>query len=184
MKTRPGIAGYSVRCSIACLSAGLALTVPLVASGLEPPKIGVMDFQEVALGSKAGKAAKARLEKLAEKLQKEMRAEQAKLLAHRKEYEATASRSTAAEQQARTEALERDEAIFQRLLDDKTEELKEAETNSIQELADRFDRILKTYAAEKGLSVILEAQRPGILYFDKKLDLSPEIIRRFDRSSK
>lgn len=184
MKTRPGIVGCFARCSIACLSAGLALTVPLVASGLEPPKIGVMDFQEVALGSKAGKAAKARLEKLAEKLKQEVKAEEAKLLARQKELEATASRLTPAERQDRAATLERDEAAFQRLLDDKTEELKNAETKSVTELASQIDRILKAYAAEKGFTVILEARRPGILYFDKNLDFSAELIKRFDRTSK
>lgn len=184
MKARPGIAGCFARYSIACLSVGLALSVPSAASGLEPPKIGVVNFQEVALGSKAGKAAKARLEKLAEKLKKEVKAEEAKLLARQKELEATASRLTPAERQDRAATLERDEAAFQRLIDDKTEELKHAETKSVTELASRIDLILKAYAAEKGFTVILEARRPGVLYFDKNLDFSAELIKRFDRTSK
>lgn len=184
MKTRLGIAGCFATCCIACLSAVFTLTVPLVASGLEPPKIGVINFQEIALGSKAGKAAKTRLEKLAEKLKKEVKAEEAKLLARQKELEATASRLTPAERQDRATTLERDDAAFQRLIEDKTEELKNAETKSITELAGRIDRILKAYAAEKGFTVVLEARRPGILYFDKNLDFSAELIKRFDRTAK
>ncbi|MDE2483636.1 MAG: OmpH family outer membrane protein [candidate division NC10 bacterium] len=184
MKIRSGIAGFFARCSIACLSAGLALAVPSAASGQKPQKIGVVNFREVALGSKAGKAAKARLEKMAEKLKKEMKAEEAKLLARQKELESATSRLTPAERQDRSAKLERDEAAFQRLLEDKTETLKNAETESIQELASKFDSMLKAYAVEKGFSVILETQRPGILYFNKNLDLSAEMIKRFDRTSK
>jgi Skp family chaperone for outer membrane proteins len=184
MKTISTVVRFFAGCSIACLSAGVVLAIPFTASGLEPSKIGVLDFREVALGSKAGKAVKAQLEKLAEKLKKEMKAEKDKLLARRKELEATTSRLTPAERQQRAETLERDEAVFQRLLEDKTEELKDAETKSIQELAGRIDLIVTAYAAEKGYSIILEARRPGILYFDKKLDLSTEIIKRFDRTSK
>jgi len=135
MTTRSGIAGFFAMCSIVCLSAGLVLTVPLAASGQEPLKIGILDFREVALGSKAGKTAKARLEKLAEKLKKEMKVEEAKVLARRKDLEAATSRLTPAERQQRAATLDRDEATFQRLLEDKTEELKNAETESIQKLA-------------------------------------------------
>ena len=184
MTTRSGIAGFFAGCSIVCLSTGLILTVPLAASGQERLKIGVLDFREVALGSKAGKTAKARLEKLAEKLKKEMKAEEAKLLARQKDLEAATSRLTPAERQQRAATLEHDKAAFQRLLEDKTEDLRNAETESVTKLAGQIDLILKAYASEKGFSVILEAQRPGILYFDKNLDLSAEIVKRFDRTSK
>lgn len=184
MKTRSRVATVFAGWFIASLSISLGIAAPSAASGQESLKIGVVDFREVALGSKAGKAAKARLEKLAEKLQKEMKAEQAKLIARQKELDAAISRLTVAEREDRTASLERDEATLQRLLEDKTEELKNAETESLQELADRFDGILKAYAVEKGFSVILEARQPGLLYFDKNLDLSTEIIKRFDRSSK
>lgn len=184
MTIRSDIAGFFAKRSIACLSAGLVLTVPLAASGQERPKIGVVNFREVALGSKAGKVAKARLEKLAEKLKKEMKVEEAKLLARQKDLEAATSQLTPAERQHRAATLEHDKAAFQRLLEDKTEELRNAETESVTKLASQIDLILKAYASEKGFSVILEAQRPGILYFDKNLDLSAEIGKRFDRTSK
>lgn len=184
MKTRSGIAGFFAGCAIACLSAGLTITAPSTAFGTESLKIGVVDFRKVVLASKAGKAAKARLEKLAEKVQKEMKAEETKLIARQKELDAAMSRLTVAEREDRTATLERDAATFQGLLNDKTEELKNAETESIQELAGRFEGILKAYATEKGYFVVLEAQRPGLLYFDKNLDLSTEIIKRFDRTSK
>jgi Skp family chaperone for outer membrane proteins len=184
MKTNFSVVGVLGTCSIAFLGAGLTLFDPSAAFGQQLPKIGVVDFREVAFGSKVGKAAKARLEKLAEKLNKEVKAEDAKLLARQKDLEAATSRLTPAERQNRAEALERDEAAFQRRLEDKTEELKKAEADSVAELARQIDLILKAYAAEKGFTVVLEARRPGILYFDKYLDLSAEIIKRFDRVSK
>ncbi|MDE2059426.1 MAG: OmpH family outer membrane protein [candidate division NC10 bacterium] len=184
MKTNVSVVGVLGKCSIAFLSAGLAFSVPSAAFGQQLQKIGVVDFREVAFGSKVGKAAKARLEKLAEKLNKEVKAEDAKLLARQKDLEAATSRLTPAERQNRAATLERDEATFQRLIEDKTEELKKAEAESVTDLARQIDLILKAYAAEKGFTVVLEARRPGILYFAKNLDLSAEIIKRFDRASK
>jgi Skp family chaperone for outer membrane proteins len=184
MTKRSRVATVFVRWLVACLGVSLTATAPSAAAGKESLTIGVVDFREVAVGSKAGKAAKARLEKLAEKLQKEMKAEQATLLARKKELDAAMPRLTVAEREERTASLERDGATFQRLLEDRTEELKNAETQSIQELANRFDPVLKAYAVEKGFSVILEAGQPGLLYFDKSLDVGAEIIKRFDRTSK
>ncbi|PWB78845.1 MAG: hypothetical protein C3F08_07935 [Candidatus Methylomirabilota bacterium] len=183
MKSRSTTASVFVGCAIVCLGMCLAVATA-AAAGKESLKIGVVDFREVVLGSKAGKAAKSRLEKVAEKLQKEMKAEEAKLLARQKELEAAASRLAPAERRDRAATLERDAATFQRLLEDKTEELKNTETESLQKLADQFDSLLKAYATEKGFSVILEAQRPGILYFNKNLDISAEMIKRFDRTVK
>ena len=184
MKPSTSVAAIFAGWFITFLSISLGIAAPPAASGKESLKIGVIDFREVALGSKAGKAAKARLEKLAEKLQQEMKAEQAKLLTRKKELDAAMSRLTVAEREDRIASLERDGATFQRLLEEKTEELKNAETKGIQDLADRFDPIMKAYAVEKSFSVILEAQQPGLLYFDKSLDLSAEIIKRLDRTSK
>lgn len=177
--------GFFQRCVvIVCASAGIALFGPTATYGQKPPKIGVVNFQEVALQSRLGKAAKARLEELADKLRKEVKAEEAKLLAHQKELEANASRLTPAERQRRTEALEREELALKRLIQDKTEELTKAEKDSVVELARQIDPVLKAYAAEKGFVLILEARRPGLLYYDKSLDLSAEIVKRFDKASK
>ncbi|CBE68102.1 exported protein of unknown function [Candidatus Methylomirabilis oxygeniifera] len=181
---RSGVASFFAGCTIACLSAGLTIAAPPVAFATESLKIGVVDFRQVVLASKAGKAAKARLEKLAEKLKKEMKTQEDKLLTRQKELDAAMSRLSVAEREDRTATLERDATTFQGLLNDKTEELKNAETESIQKLAGRFEGILKAYAVEKGYFIVLEAQRPGLLYFDKTLDLSTEIIKRFDRTSK
>ena len=172
---------YSV---VASVSAGITLFVAAAAYGQKPLKIGVVNFQEVALQSKAGKAAKARLQKLADKLRKQVKAEEDKLLAHQKEFEAGASRLTPAERQHRAEALERDELALKRLVQDNTEELTKAEADSVAELARQIDPIVKAYAAEKGFKMILEARRPGLLYFDKNLDITAEIVKRFDQTSK
>lgn len=172
---------YSV---IASVSAGMVLFVTAAAYGQKPLKIGVVNFQEIALQSKAGKATKARLEKLADKLRKQVKAEEDKLLAHQKGFEAGASRLPPAERQHRAEALEHDELALKRLVQDNTEELQKAETEGVAELARQIDPIVKAFAAEKGFTIILESRRPGLLYFDKNLDITAEIVKRFDQASK
>jgi len=185
MKTRSGIVGVFTKWSVlACLSTGAALVVPPAASAQKSLKLGVVNFQEVALQSKAGKAAKARLEKMADQVRKEVRGKEEKLVARQKELETAASRLTPAERQHRAEALEKDELAIKRLIQDKTEELRKAEADSVVELARQIDPILKAYAAEKGFDLILEARRPSLIYYDKNLDITAEIVKRFDHASK
>ena len=178
------MAGFFARCSVACVSAGTVLLIASAAYGEKPSRIGVVNFQEVALQSKAGKAIKARLQEKADRMNKEVKAEESKLLARQKEVEAAAAKLTPAERQRRAEALEKEELALKRLIQDKTEELTKAETDSVIELARQIEPVLKAYAAEKGYSLILEARRPGLLYYDKNLDLTAEIIKRFDQASK
>ncbi len=184
MSARRAMAGFFACCSIACVSAGAALLPASSAYGQKPPKIGVVNFQEVALLSKAGKAARARLQEIADRMKKEVKTEEDKLLAHQKELEAAGAKLSPAERQHRAEALEKEELALKRLMQDKTEELTKAETQSVLELARKIDPVLKAYATEKGYTMILEARRPGLLYYDSNLDVTAEIVKRFDQASK
>ena len=185
MKTGSVLIGFVLRCSVVtCISISLSLVVAAAAYGQKPPKIGVVNFQEVALQSKVGKATKARLEKLADQMQKEVKTEEDKFLARQKAFESKASKLTAAERQNQTDALERESVAIKRLIQDKTEKFRKEEADSVAELSRQITPVIKAFAAEKGYTVILEARRPGLLYYDKNLDLTAEIVKRFDQASK
>jgi Skp family chaperone for outer membrane proteins len=184
MRTGSAPVSLLARWFVVCVSVGIALLVAPATYGQKPPKIGVVNFQDVALQSKAGKAAKARLQEMADRVKKEVKAEEDKLIGHQKQLEAASARLTPAERQHRAEALEREEVALKRLMQDKTEELTKAETDSVIDLARKIEPVLNAYAAEKGYLLILEARRPGLLYYDKNLDLTAEIVKRFDQASK
>jgi Skp family chaperone for outer membrane proteins len=138
----------------------------------------------VALQSKVGKAAKARLEKLADQMQKEVKREEDKLLARQKEFESKASKLTGSDRQHQADALERESVALKRLVQDKTERFRKEEADRVAELSRQIIPIINAYAAEKSYTVILEARRPGLLYYDKHLDITAEIVKRFDQASK
>ena len=185
MKTGSALVGFVVRCSvITCIGAALPLFVAAAAYGQKPPKIGVVNFQEAALQSKIGKAAKARLEKLADQMQKEVKTEEDKFLARQKEFEAKASKLTPAERQNQTDALERDTVTLKRLIQDRTEKFRKEEADSVAALGRQITPVIRAFATEKGYALILESRRPGLLYYDNNLDLTAEIVKRLDQSSK
>jgi Skp family chaperone for outer membrane proteins len=121
---------------------------------------------------------------LADQMQKEVKTEEDKLLARQKAFESKASKLTAAERQNQTDALERESVAIKRLIQDKTEKFRKEEADSVAELSRQITPVIKAFAAEKGYTVILEARRPGLLYYDKNLDLTAEIVKRFDQTSK
>ena len=185
MKTGSALIGFLLRYSIlTCISISLPLFVAAPAYGQKPPKIGVVNFQEVALQSKVGKAVKARLEKLADQMQNEVKTEEDKFLARQKAFETKASKLTAAERQNQTDELERESVAIKRLIQDKTEKFRKEEADNVSELSRQITPVIRAFAAEKGYTVILEARRPGLLYYDKNLDLTAEIVKRFDQASK
>jgi Skp family chaperone for outer membrane proteins len=185
MKTGSALSGFMLRRSIVtCISVSLPLFVAAAAYGQKPPKVGMVNFQEVALQSKVGKAAKARLEKLADQMQKEVKAEEDKFLKRQKDFENKASKLAPAERQNQMDALERESVAIKRLIQDKTEKFRKEEADSVAELSRQIAPIIKAFAAEKGYTMILEARRPGLLYYDKNLDVTAEIVKRFDQTSK
>ena len=185
MKKSSALIGFTLRCSIVtCISVSLPLFVAAAAYGQKPPKIGMVNFQELALQSKVGKAAKARLEKLADQMQKEVKTEEDKFLKRQKEFENKASKLTPAERQNQTDALERESVAIKRLIQDKSEKFRKEEADSVAELSRQITPVIRAHAAEKGYTIILEARRPGLLYYDKNLDITAEIVKRFDQASK
>jgi len=185
MKTGSALIGFLLRYSIlTCISISLPLFVAAPAYGQKPPKIGVVNFQEVALQSKVGKAVKARLEKLADQMQNEVKTEEDKFLARQKAFESKASKLTAAERQNQTDALERESVAIKRLIQDKTEKFRKEEADSVAALGRQITPVIRAFATEKGYALILESRRPGLLYYDNNLDLTAEIVKRLDQSSK
>jgi Skp family chaperone for outer membrane proteins len=154
MKTGSALIGFVLRCSVVTCI-GISLSLVVAAA---------------AYGQKPPKIG--------------VKTEEGKFLARQKAFESKASKLSAAERQNQTDALERESVAIKRLIQDKTEKFRKEEADNVSELSRQITPVIKAFAAEKGYTVILEARRPGLLYYDKNLDLTAEIVKRFDQASK
>ena len=176
------------------VSLGLAGTVQ--AQGV---KVGVVDLQAVLDGSLRGKAAKERLKELGDQLQREIQAKRE--FKERMEEELQNLRSEIQRQglvlseQARMgkeEEFRKSIRELQRFIqdtnnfiDDATQEFREKEVRETQLLLGDIRDVVHEVGAGDQYTLILEASDSAalVLYMDASVDLTEEIIQRFDQTS-
>ena len=180
----------------------LAFVVSLGLAGMvqaQGVKMGVVDLQVVLDGSLRGKAAKERLKELGDQLQREIQAKRE--FKERMEEELQNLRSEIQRQglvlseQARMgkeEEFRKSIRELQRFIqdtnnfiDDATQEFREKEVRETQLLLGDIRDVVHEVGAGDQYTLILEASDSAalVLYMDASVDLTEEIIQRFDQTS-
>jgi outer membrane protein len=162
-------------------------------------KLGVVDLQAVLDGSVRGKAAKERLQELGDQLQREIQAKRE--FKERKEEELQNLRSEIQRQglvlseqarMAKEEEFRKSIRELQRFIDDTnnfindaTQEFREREVRETQLLLVDIRDIVREVGERGQYTLILEGNDSAtlVLYIDPTVDLTDEIIQRFDQTS-
>lgn len=159
---------------IAVLLVGLAL--PAAAQ----TKIAVIDVQRVVSESDPGKESLITLQKLQEEkiaagqsLQEEFNAMREQINKQRM----TLSEERLAEL---TRAMEDKEIALRRFQDDATRELDEARRAALGRLEERIMPVIDEVGNERGLTLIFNKYQSGLVYADEAVDITDEVIRRFN----
>ena len=176
------------------VSLGLAGTVQ--AQGV---KVGVVDLQAVLDGSVRGQAAKERLKELGDQLQREIQAKRE--FKERKEEELQNLRSEIQRQglvlseqarMAKEEEFRKSIRELQRFIsdtnnfiDDATQQFREKEVRETQLLLGDIRDVVREVGDRGQYTVILEGNDSAalVLYIDAAVDLTEEVIQRFDQTS-
>ena len=184
---------------------GLIVTTFVVGLGLagivqaQGVKIGVVDLQAVLDGSVRGNAAKERLKELGDQLQKEIQAKRE--FKERKEEELQNLRSEIQRQglvlseQARMGKEEEFRKSIRELrrfiddtnkfIDDATQEFREKEVRETQLLLVDIRDVVQEVGSSGQYTFILEGNDSAtlVLYIDPAVDLTEDVIQRFDQAS-
>lgn len=162
-------------------------------------RIGVVDLQAVLDGSVRGKGAKERLKELGDQLQREIQAKRE--FKERKEEELQNLRSDIQRQglvlseQARMGKEEEFRKSIRELkrfiddtnnfIDDATQEFREKEVRETQLLLVDIRQVVREVAESGQYTIILEGNDGAalVLYIDPAVDLTEEVIQRFDQAS-
>ncbi|MDQ3213228.1 MAG: OmpH family outer membrane protein [Acidobacteriota bacterium] len=168
-----------------------AATPPAPAAAPQPPrpfpegaKVAFVDIQAIASNSAEGKAATAKLDDIKKKKNAELQAKNASLKGMQ---DKLTSGGSVMNDQARVQ-LEKDIEKAQRDLQfaqqDAQTELTEA-TNELQaDFQEKLNPVLEAVRAEKGLLMIFSIRDSGVVAADAGLDLSGEVVKRFDAIAK
>jgi outer membrane protein len=150
----------------------------------EGAKFAFVDIQAIASNSAEGKAATAKLDEMKKKKNADLLAKNTALKSMQEKLSAG---GTVLNDQARGQ-LEKDIEKAQRDLQfaqqDAQTELSDM-TNQLQaDFQEKLNPVLETIRAEKGLQMIFSIRDSGIVAVEAGLDLSGEVIKRFDASAK
>lgn len=165
-----------------CLTAFFALVT--VAQAADTVKVGVVDLQRCLNETKLGKQYKAEFSSEADQMKAALEKEEASLKAAREELE---KQGVVLSETARAEK----ERAYQEQVDAFKEKFK-ASQQSLQRKDQELTRkilkdlqgVIRELGDTQGYTVILEKGEGGLLYMAASVDLTDEVIRRFDQASK
>jgi outer membrane protein len=157
------------------------------APALKPPapfpegaKFAFIDIQAIASNSVEGKAATAKLDELRKKKNSELLAKQNALKAMQDKLSAGGSVLNDAARSQLEKDIEKGNRDLQYAQTDAQTEVQDL-TNQLQgDFQDKLNPIIEQLRADKGLLLIFSIRDSGIVAAEPGLDLSSEVIKRFD----
>jgi len=150
----------------------------------EGAKFAFIDIQAVASNSAEGKAATAKLDELRKKKNTELLAKSNALKAMQDKLQSGGSVLNDAARSQLEKDIEKGQRDLQYAQTDAQTEVQDL-TNQLQgEFQDKLNPVIEQLRADKGLLFIFSIRDSGIIAAEPGLDLSSEIIKRFDAASK
>jgi outer membrane protein len=160
--------------------AGVGATVPEQIAAASGIRVGCVNFSYIAANSKQGKAAFAELTVLSRKKEAEI-AERAKALEDEQgRLQRESAGLDASARAGRQRTFEKARLEFDRFRQDSQSEVQQFAERVEKELQARLFPVVDRVSRERGLQLVFDVQSPGLVWFDKAIDLSEEIVKRLD----
>ena len=168
---------------VPALAAGFLLALPAAAraQSLEPTRVAVIDIDRVAQESERGQTMIAELQTMQEEILRGRQTQEQEIrdLTNR-------AQSQLLSQAARadlTRDIERKQTDLQRWLEDQQRAFNERQTTGFQNLEMELGPVVEEVARERNIQLILRVT-PGLTFImDPALDISAEVIARFNAAT-
>tara|TARA_B100001750_G_scaffold116423_2_gene92263 strand:- start:182 stop:745 length:564 start_codon:yes stop_codon:yes gene_type:complete len=164
---------------------GITLVAALLLSTVAPKvyaqtKIAVVDLQRALMETEDGRRAKARLERLFKRRQKSLDAAQEELRDMKEDIERqknVLSREALAE---RLESYQKKFVELQQSYVEYQQELAAKEAELTQGILQKMQEIMRRIGQQEGYEIILEANESGVIWVPSNLDLTDQLIQRYN----
>lgn len=143
-------------------------------------KVGVVDLQRALQEVKAGKAAKLSLEKEFQEKKKKLDKEQDEI---RKMIEDFQKKSMALSQEARAQRgmeLQKRQGEWQESVQSSQADIQKREANLTRPILEGLRTMIESLAEDKKTELVLEVNTGGLLFAADKVDLTDELIKKYD----
>ncbi|QDG54338.1 OmpH family outer membrane protein [Persicimonas caeni] len=178
MKTRAAMVMAQVLLAFGLVVGVTAISAPAFAQDV---KIGYVDLQRALSEVEEGKKAKARLKKDFDKKQKMLTDKQEEVKKLKQSLESGAAMMTDEAKRKKAIELQQEMAKLQQLYMEMQRDLAQKETKATQKIFKKMEPILNKIAKEKGYDLILEKTESSVLFAKDSMDLTDELIKRYDK---
>jgi outer membrane protein len=155
----------------------LAFALPAAAQA----KVSVIDVQRVVTESDPGKEVMQRLRSLTEAKAQQGQSLQQELAALQDQFNKQRFTVSEARQAEMQKEIEDKQIAIRRFQDDAQREVAEAQRRELGSLEERIMPIIDQIGKEQGLTMIFNKFQSGLVYADETIDITDEVIRRFNR---
>jgi outer membrane protein len=169
------------KCFFFATIAVLILFVHGMVLGQGATKVGLIDLQRCLQESKEGERATTVLKKKKAALQKELDSKQQELFDLRREFEKQAMMLSMDAQEDKRKAVERKARELEYYFQDLNEEMKRAEEKEKKRIFEELGKVVEKIGAEGNYAMILEQRSGGVLYWNRAIDITDEVIRAYDK---
>lgn len=146
-------------------------------------KIAYVDLQRALLEVEDGKKAKAKLKKEFDQKQVQLDKKQQRVKKMKDELESGAMMMT--EEAKRQKAVELQQSMYelQQLYMTLQGELSQKEAEATKKIFDRMGKIIENIGKERKYDMILEKTESSVLYAPSSMDITNEVIKRYNKSN-
>jgi outer membrane protein len=142
--------------------------------------IGYVNLQRAIVETEDGKRAKAELERTFKKKQKALRAKEKELEAMRERLRASKMKQDDPKARAKILEFQKKFLALRQTLMKEQKELKQLEEQALSKITKKLRRIIKRIGKREGYLMIMEAQESSLLFAKAHLDLTNEVIRKYN----
>jgi outer membrane protein len=139
-------------------------------------RVAVVDMQRALNECDAGKRAKDQVKSKFERAQDQLKRQRESLDARREDYEKKATVMREEERRNLEKQLEGDTLEFKRKYEDFQRDLKRTDSELTSGIVEELYAIVNDYGREQGYTMVLEASSGALLYADKSLDITDQIV--------
>ncbi|MGD9809571.1 MAG: OmpH family outer membrane protein [Deferribacterales bacterium] len=143
-------------------------------------KIGVVSFQEILKQSESGKDVYNKLQTAADDYDKKLQVLGDKIKAMQDEYAQKESVYKPETKEKKRTDIQREIRNFNTTKEDYSKELKRLEMRHLKRVQDEVLKIVQDLGKELGYEVILEEQNSAVLYRADTVDITENVIKRYD----
>lgn len=169
---------FRVILRVALMAMVIAAALPAAAQ----VTVALIDVQRVVSESDPGKEAFQKLKEAQDAKVEEGRALTQEFETLREQFEKQRFTLSDEKLDEMRKQLEDRQIALKRFQDDAQRELEEKRRKELEKLEATIMPIVTTIGAEKGLTLIFDKYRAGLLYADDSVDITDEVIQRFNTS--